>query len=36
MEGQLAEFMRQLHPNAAYMRLYREIVLDMWRKKHGH
>jgi site-specific DNA recombinase len=36
MEGQFEEFMRQLQPNAGYMRLYREIVLDVWRKKQGH
>ncbi|MBZ5491443.1 MAG: recombinase family protein [Acidobacteriia bacterium] len=35
MEGQFEEFMRQLQPNAGYMRLYREIVLDVWRKKQG-
>ena len=35
MEGQFEEFMRQLQPNAAYMRLYREIVLDVWRKRQG-
>ena len=27
MESQFEEFMRQLQPNAGYMRLYREIVL---------
>ena len=35
MDGQFEEFMRQLQPNAGYMRLYREIVLDVWRKKQG-
>jgi site-specific DNA recombinase len=35
MEGQFEEFMRQLQPNAGYMRLYREIVMDVWRKKQG-
>jgi site-specific DNA recombinase len=35
MESQFEEFMRQLQPNAGYMRLYREIVLDVWRKKQG-
>ena len=33
MAGQFEEFVRQLQPNAGYMRLYREIVLDVWRKK---
>jgi hypothetical protein len=27
--------MRQLQPNVGYMRLYREIVMDVWRKKQG-
>lgn len=35
MEGRFEEFMRQLQPNATYMRLYREIVLDVWHKKRG-
>jgi site-specific DNA recombinase len=35
MEQKFEEFMRQLQPNASYMRLYREIVLDVWRKKQG-
>jgi site-specific DNA recombinase len=35
MEGQFEAFIRQLQPNAGYMRLYREIVLDVWRKKQG-
>ncbi len=35
MEGQFEEFIRHLQPNAAYMRLYREIVLDVWRKRQG-
>ncbi|MCU1331225.1 MAG: hypothetical protein JWM08_217 [Candidatus Angelobacter sp.] len=35
MEGQFEEFMRQLQPNAGYMRLFREIVLDVWRGKQG-
>jgi site-specific DNA recombinase len=35
MEGQFEEFIRQLQPSAGYMRLYREIVLDVWRKKQG-
>lgn len=35
MEEQFEEFMRQLQPNAGYMRLYREIVMDVWRKKQG-
>lgn len=35
MEGKFEEFIRHLQPNAAYMRLYREIVLDVWRKKQG-
>ena len=25
----------QLQPNTVYMRLYRKIVTDVWRKKHG-
>lgn len=33
MEQQFEEFMRQLQPNASYMRLYREILLDVWRRK---
>jgi hypothetical protein len=24
-----------LQPNAGYLRLYREIVMDVWRKKQG-
>ena len=35
MEAQFEEFIRKLQPNAGYMRLYREIVLDVWRKKQG-
>lgn len=35
MEQEFETFMRQLQPNAGYMRLYREIVLDVWRKKQG-
>jgi site-specific DNA recombinase len=35
MEGQFEEFLRQLQPNVGYMRLYREIVLDVWHKKQG-
>jgi site-specific DNA recombinase len=35
MEGKFEEFIRHLQPNVAYMRLYREIVLDVWRKKQG-
>ncbi len=34
-EQQFEEFMRQLQPNAGYMRLYRAVVLDVWRKKQG-
>jgi hypothetical protein len=29
------EFARQLQPNIGYMRLYQEIVIDVWRKKQG-
>jgi hypothetical protein len=36
MEGQFEEFVKQLQPNPGYMRLYREIVLDVWRKKQGN
>ncbi|MBZ5533772.1 MAG: recombinase family protein [Acidobacteriia bacterium] len=35
MEAKFEQFIRTLEPNAAYMRLYREIVLDVWRKKQG-
>jgi DNA invertase Pin-like site-specific DNA recombinase len=35
MEGKFEEFIRHLQPNAGYMRLYREIVLDVWHKKQG-
>ena len=35
MEGKFEEFIRHLQPNAAYMRMYREIVLDVWHKKQG-
>src|SRR5262249_41007180 len=35
MEAKFEEFVRQLQPHTAYMRLYREIVIDIWRKKHG-
>jgi site-specific DNA recombinase len=35
MESQFEEFMRTLQPNAGYMRLYREIVLDVWKNKQG-
>lgn len=34
-EGKFEEFIRQLQPNTAYVRLYRGIVLDVWRKKQG-
>jgi hypothetical protein len=33
MEQEFEAFMQQLQPNAGYMRLYRQIVLDVWRKK---
>ena len=35
LEGQFENFMRQLQPNAGYMRLYREIVLDVLAQKAG-
>src|SRR5579864_7168910 len=35
MEQQFEDFVRQLQPNAGYLRLYREIVLDTWRTKEG-
>jgi site-specific DNA recombinase len=35
MEQKFKDFMQQLQPNAAYMRLFRKIVLDVWRKKQG-
>ena len=35
IETQFEEFMRKLQPNPGYMRLYREVVLDAWRKKQG-
>src|SRR6185312_9478674 len=35
VEGRFEEFLRELQPNAGYMRLYREIVMDVWRKKQG-
>jgi hypothetical protein len=35
MEQEFEEFMKKMQPNAGYMRLYREIVLDVWRKKQG-
>jgi site-specific DNA recombinase len=35
LEQEFEAFMQQLQPNAGYMRLYREIVLDVWRKKQG-
>jgi site-specific DNA recombinase len=35
IEGLFEEFLRELQPNAGYMRLYREIVMDVWRKKQG-
>jgi site-specific DNA recombinase len=35
MESGFEEFVRQLQPNIGYMRLYREIVRDVWRKKQG-
>ena len=35
MEAQFVEFMQKLQPNAGYMRLYREVVLDVWQKKQG-
>ncbi|HEY2233822.1 MAG TPA: recombinase family protein [Candidatus Angelobacter sp.] len=35
MEQEFEAFMQQLQPNAGYMRLYRQIVLDVWRKKQS-
>jgi hypothetical protein len=35
MEVKFEQFIRHLQPNAGYMRLYREIVLEVWRKKQG-
>lgn len=35
MEALFADFMRTLQPNAGYMRLYREVVMDVWRTKQG-
>jgi site-specific DNA recombinase len=35
MESGFEEFVRQLQPSTGYMRLYREIVTDVWRKKQG-
>jgi site-specific DNA recombinase len=35
VEQQFEEFLLQLQPNPGYMRLYREIVLDVWRKRQG-
>jgi site-specific DNA recombinase len=35
MEQQFGEFVLQLQPNAGYMRLYREIITDVWRKRQG-
>ena len=32
---QFEEFILQLQPNAGYMRLYREIVTDVWRERQG-
>src|SRR5262249_8094116 len=35
MEDRFEEFILQLQPNSGHMRLYREIVTDVWRKKQG-
>ncbi len=35
MEQQFEEFLVELQPNPGYVRLYREIVTDVWRKKQG-
>lgn len=35
VEQQFEEFLVQLQPNPGYMRLYREIVTDVWRKRQG-
>src|SRR5581483_11274530 len=35
MEQQFEEFLVQLQPNLGYMRLYRETVTDVWRKRQG-
>jgi hypothetical protein len=35
IEEKFEEFVKQLQPDTGYMRLYREIVLDMWRKRQG-
>ncbi len=35
MEQQFEEFVLQLQPKLSYMRLYREIVTDVWRKSQG-
>ena len=35
MEQNFENFMQKLQPNVAYLRLYREIVLDIWSKKQA-
>ena len=36
MEEEFCDFLRRLQPNIGYMRLYREIVRDVWHKKQGN
>ena len=35
IENEFQEFIAQLQPNPGYVRLYREIVTDVWQKRQG-